>query len=54
VCGFNTTPGESQYLDVDANFITLSFPDPIQAFGVYITGLQLAGETVNFNDGTSQ
>ncbi|MCC6611493.1 MAG: PEP-CTERM sorting domain-containing protein [Burkholderiales bacterium] len=54
VCGFNTTSAGRLYLDVDANFITLSFATPISAFGVYITGLQLEGETVNFNDGTSQ
>ena len=54
VCGFNTTTSGRKYLDIDANFITLSFASPIQAFGAYITGLQLAGETVNFSDGTSQ
>lgn len=54
VCGFNTTPGGSRYLDVDANFITFTFADPISAFGAYLTGLQLAGETVNFSDGLSR
>ena len=54
VCGFNTTLGGLKYLDVDANFITLSFSGGVQAFGAYITGVQLDGETVTFDDGTSQ
>jgi hypothetical protein len=54
VCGFNTTVLGRKYLDIDANFLTLSFVNPIQAFGAYVTGLQAAGETVNFSDGTSQ
>ncbi|MCL4801776.1 MAG: PEP-CTERM sorting domain-containing protein [Burkholderiales bacterium] len=54
VCGFNTTSPGRLYIDVDANFITFSFDTPVQAFGAYITGLQLAGETVKFNDGVDQ
>ena len=54
VCGFNTTVGGNKYLDIDANFITLTFATGIQAFGAYITGLQLNSEVVTFNDGTSQ
>jgi hypothetical protein len=54
VCGFNTTAGGRKYIDVDANLITLSFASPIQAFGAYVTGLQLAAETVQFDDGTVQ
>ena len=54
VCGFNTTDVGRLYLDIDANFLTLTFASPIQAFGAYITGIQAAGETVNFSDGTSQ
>lgn len=54
VCGFNTTAGGDNYVDVDAGFITFDFSTGVQAFGVYITGLQLAGETVVFDDGTSQ
>lgn len=53
-CGFNTTTGGRKWLDVDANFITLTFATPVEAFGAYITGFQLAGETVVFSDGSTQ
>jgi hypothetical protein len=34
--------------------LTYSFAQPVNAFGTFLTGIQLAGETVTFNDGSSQ
>lgn len=31
-----------------------TFAQPVQAFGAYFSGIQLAGETITFSDGTSQ
>jgi hypothetical protein len=52
--GYNTTVGGTNFLYVNAGFVTFTFATPIQAWGAYITGLQLDGETVNFSDGSSQ
>ncbi len=34
--------------------MTFSFSEGIDAFGAYLTGVQNAGETITFSDGTSQ
>lgn len=52
--GYNTTAGGANFAFINGGFITFSFATGIQAFGAYLTGLQLNGETVDFSDGTSQ
>jgi hypothetical protein len=58
LCGFNTTVGGSNfYLMQIGGIATFTFTTAIDAFGMYITGLQtdyVAQETVTFSDGTSQ
>jgi hypothetical protein len=54
VYGYNTTPSGSQYLNLNGGNATFSFATPIQAFGAYLTGVQLDGETINFSDGQSE
>jgi PEP-CTERM motif len=34
--------------------LTYNFATPVDAFGAFFTGVQLTGETVKFNDGSSQ
>ncbi len=54
VCGFNTTSGGSQFLETTAAALTFSFATPVDAFGFYITGVQIDGLTVTFSDGAPQ
>ncbi len=57
LCGFNTTPGGSYFYLLDGGTGTFTFATPIDAFGLYITGLQteiVTTETLTFNDGSSQ
>lgn len=53
-CGYNTTPGGSQFLLMFGGTATFSFSDGTDAFGAYLTGVQNGGETITFSDGTSQ
>jgi PEP-CTERM motif len=53
-CGYNTTPGGTQFLLMWGGTATFSFGDSTDAFGAYLTGVQNAGETITFSDGTSQ
>jgi hypothetical protein len=52
--GYNTTPGGSQFLLLYGGSATFTFSSPIQAFGGFLTGVQLSGETINFSDGSSE
>jgi hypothetical protein len=52
--GYNTTAGGSNFAFINAGFITFAFATPAEAFGAYISGVQLVGETLTFNDGSSQ
>lgn len=54
--GFNTTPGGSQYIDVESVYLTFNFATGINSFGAYFTGVQdgLGTELITFDDGTSQ
>jgi hypothetical protein len=54
VFGFNTTLGGAQYVNLAGGSLTFTFAQGVQAFGAYITGVQLDDETVTFNDGSSQ
>ncbi len=54
--GFNITPGGTKYVEQIGGTATFSFSSPIQAFGIYLTGVQVAffQDTLTFNDGTSK
>jgi hypothetical protein len=52
--GYNTTSGGSNFASLLGGTLTFTFATPIDAFGGYISGLQLSGETISFNDGSSQ
>jgi hypothetical protein len=57
LCGFNTTPGGQFFYLVVGGTATFTFSTPIDAFGMYITGLQtnlVPQETLTFNDGSTQ
>lgn len=54
LCGYNTTPGGSNFLLLFGGTATFSFAGGVDAFGGYVTGVQNAGETITFSDGTSQ
>jgi len=57
LCGFNTTPGGAFFDELDGGSLTFNFSKPIDAFGVYITGLQtdlVPQETLTFSDGATQ
>ena len=57
LCGINTTPsGAFFYLTVGGT-ATFTFTKPIDAFGMYVTGLQtdlVAQETLTYDDGSTQ
>ena len=53
-CGCNTTPGGSNFLLLFGGTATFSFSGGTAAFGAYLSGVQNAGETITFSDGTSQ
>ncbi|MGA2197359.1 MAG: PEP-CTERM sorting domain-containing protein [Bryobacteraceae bacterium] len=57
LCGFNTTAGGAYFYLVEGGTATFTFTTPINAFGMYITGLQtdlVPQETLTFNDGSSE
>jgi hypothetical protein len=54
LCGYNTTPGGSKFLQLFGGTATFSYAGGTDAFGAYLTGVQNLGETVTFSDGTSQ
>jgi hypothetical protein len=54
LCGYNTTPGGSNFLLLFGGTATFSFGGGTVAFGAYLSGVQNAGETITFSDGTSQ
>jgi hypothetical protein len=53
-CGYNTTLGGSNFLLLFGGTATFSFSGGTEAFGAYLSGVQNAGETITFSDGTSQ
>lgn len=53
-CGYNITPGGSNFLLLFGGTATFSFSEGTEAFGAYLSGVQNAGETMTFSDGTSQ
>lgn len=52
--GYNTTTGGTNFVGMLAGDLTFTFSTPIQSFGAYISGTQLAFNTIVFNDGSSQ
>jgi len=52
--GYNTTPGGSRELVLSGGFLTFTFDTPIDRFGAYISGANLDGDTITFNDGSQQ
>ena len=57
LCGFNTTPGGSFFYLDEGGTATFTFTGPINAFGMYITGLQtdiITTETLTFSDGSTE
>jgi hypothetical protein len=54
LCGFNTAPGGSNYAQLFGGTLTYSFATPVDAFGALPTGVNLTGETVRSNDGSSE
>ncbi|HEY2883181.1 MAG TPA: hypothetical protein VGJ15_12125 [Pirellulales bacterium] len=52
--GYNTTAGGVQFLSIEGGNVTFNFSTPIEAFGFYLTGIQLGGESITFNDGSPQ
>ncbi len=57
LCGINVTPSGENFLMLFATTATFTFTSPINAFGMYVTGLQteiVQQETITFTDGSSQ
>ena len=57
VCGINTTVGGANFLSLLGGSITFTFASVIDAFGIFVTGLQtdtVLGQTLTFDDGSSQ
>ncbi len=54
--GFNTTPGGANYVEDMGGYATFSFATPIDAFGAYLSGVQLYfyQDKITFSDGTSE
>ena len=53
-CGYNTSPGGSNFLLLFGGTATFSFSTGTDAFVAYLTGVQNGGETISFSDGTSE
>jgi hypothetical protein len=56
LCGGNTTVAGSQFLELSTISATVifNFSTPIDSFGAYFGGLQVANTTITFNDGSPQ
>jgi hypothetical protein len=52
--GYNTTASGSRFASFFGGTMTFTFATPVDAWGAYFTGVQLGGETITFNDGSSQ
>jgi hypothetical protein len=52
--GYNTTVSGTNFVGMIAGDLTFTFSTPVQSFGAYISGTQLAYNTIVFNDGSSQ
>ena len=56
VDGFNTTAGGSYFIEVKGGSLTFSFLQPINAFGLYLSGVQtnFFADRIQFFDGANQ
>lgn len=54
IYGYNTTLGGANFVYVRGGTLTFTFSTGVQAFGAYISGIQFAGETITFNNGSFQ
>jgi hypothetical protein len=57
LCGFDTTPGGQYFYNLYGGTATFDFTTPIDAFGMYITGLQtdvVGQESITFSDGSTE
>lgn len=54
VFGFNTTPSGRFLLELFGGSATFTFVNPVSSFGFKLSGVQLGGLTVGFNDGSAQ
>jgi hypothetical protein len=54
LCGGNTTVGGHRFAYGYGGDFSLTFTSPIQAFGAYFAGLQLAAETITYSNGGTQ
>jgi hypothetical protein len=52
--GYNTTAGGANFAFVNGGSITFTFANAINAFGAFLSGVQLANETIKFVDGTTE
>lgn len=56
LCGFNTTSGGQYFHELFGGEATINFSTPIDAFGMFVTGLQtdiVVGQTLTYSDGSS-
>jgi hypothetical protein len=55
LCGFNTTAGGSNFVELSGGSVTFSFTQPIDAFGFFVNGLQtdrVAQQFIEYVDGS--
>lgn len=52
--GYNSTAGGNHFVSLFGGDLVFTFAKPIQAFGAYLTGVQFGGQSITFDDGTSQ
>jgi hypothetical protein len=53
--GYNTTPGGSNFVEMEGGSLVFSFSTPTQFFGAFLSGVQdFLQDTITFSDGTSQ
>lgn len=54
LCGGNTTVAGSHYAEAFGGDLTFSFTTPVEAFGAYFSGLQVASQTITYANGGTQ
>lgn len=53
-CGFNTRSGGARYVKLYGGTLAFTFAVPVQAFGAYLTGLEIGLQAITFDDGAPQ
>lgn len=54
LCGYNTTSGGSQFLNVYGGQVVFSFDSAIDSFGAYFTGTQINNLTLTYTDSSTE